>query len=121
MGMESLAERVLAADPTILRVLVLSATGEELAHVYSETYSEKARLGGEVETRFGEIDSLTIAMFAQAEKNYGTMEFILLAFKEAKVMLLRNGKLGVYLALRIRRSADAEYLRTILEPIFNGS
>jgi hypothetical protein len=117
MGMDSLAEKILAADPAILRVLVLDAEGNRLAHVYSERYPEKKRLAERAEKRLAQIDSLTVSMFAQAEKSYGPLSFVLIAFKEAKVMLMRNMKLGVYVALRLPRSANAEYLHTILEPI----
>jgi|GEM_PF-819983 len=117
MDAASLAEKLLATDPTILRVLVLDKQGQEIAHVYSEAYPEKARLGTEAEKKFGNIDTLTLQMFEQAEKKYGTMNFILLAFRDAKVILIQNKKHGFYLALRILRSANAEYLCSKLEPI----
>ncbi len=119
MDAASLAEKLLATDPTILRVLVLDELGQEITHVYSGKYPEKARLGTEAEKRFGTIDTITLQMFEQAEKKYGTMDFILLAFKDAKVMLIQDKKHGLYLALRILRSANAEYLRIKLEPIIS--
>ena len=119
MNAESLAKKLLASDQAILRVLVLGKTGEELAHVYSKAYPKRDRLGTETEKKFGELDTVTLAMFKQAESRYGTADFILLAFKNAKVMLMRSEKQGFYLAVRILRSANAEYLHTKLEPILN--
>jgi len=121
MDAKSLAKKLLAADPAILRVLILDKKGEALAHVYSETYPKKARLGSETEQKLGAKDMLTFAMFEQAEGNYGTIDFILLAFKDAKVMLMRNEKQGFNVAARILRSANAEYLHTKLDPILNKS
>ncbi len=117
MDAESLAKKILAADPAILRVLVIDEQGGEVAHVDSEAYGKKDRLGMEEEKKVARLDSLAIGMFQQEEKVYGAMDFILLAFKESKVMLTYSQKHGVYLALRILRSANAEYLHTKIRPI----
>jgi hypothetical protein len=117
---EQLGAEVLAADRSFLRVLVLDKTGGELAHVYSRNYPPKARLGKETEEKYGFIDILFLETFAQEEKSYGKMNFILLVFETAKVMLMQSRKEGVYLAARIPRAANAEYLFTKVKPILNA-
>jgi hypothetical protein len=98
-------------------VLIIDKQGGELAHLYSNKYLEKARLGIETEAKVARLDSVALGMFQQQEKYYGSMDFILLAYKEAKVMLMYSKKHGVFLAARILRSANAEYLHTRIEPI----
>jgi hypothetical protein len=114
---EFLGKKILAVDPAILRVFVLDQQGGELAHVYSETYPEKERVDAEAETKFARLDSISLGMFQQQEKFYGAMDFILLAYKEAKLMLMYSEKHGVHLAARIICSANAEYLHTKVRAI----
>lgn len=114
---ESLGREVLSADPAILRVLVLDKQGDVLARVYSEEYPQKARLGKDAEEKVARLDILTIQMFQQVESIHGSIDFILLAYKGAKVMLMHSKKHGVFLAARILRSANAEYLHAKVEPI----
>jgi hypothetical protein len=113
----SLGSRVLAADPIILRVLVLDKMGNELAHVYSEAYPPKARLGKETEEAYGRIDTLFMEAFSQAEKSNGKMNFILIAYETTKVMLMPSRKNDVFLAVRIPRSANVEYLSNKVKQI----
>ena len=101
-------------------MLVLSKTGEELAHVYSRNHPPKARLEKETEGKYGLIDTLFLETFAQEEKSYGKMNFILLVFETTKVMLMQSKKEGVYLAARIPRAANAEYLFTKVKPILKA-
>lgn len=100
-------------------MLVVDKSGAELAHVYSEAYPEKARLGKQAEEKVARLDALAIGMFQQKESLYGPMRFILLAYEETKVMLMHSKKHEVYLAARILRSANAEYLHTKIEPILD--
>ena len=102
-----------------MRVLVLSKTGEELAHVYSRNYPSKARLRRSTEERYGFIDTLFLETFVQEEKSYGPMSFILVVFETTKVMLMQSRKEGVYLAARIPRAANAEYLFTKVKPVLD--
>ena len=102
-----------------MRVLVLDKAGREIAHVYSQSYPPKARLGKEAEEKYGLIDTLFLETFAQEEKSYGTMNFILVVFETTKVMLMRSRKEGVYLAARIPRAANAEYLFAKVKPILD--
>jgi len=114
-----LGAEILEVDPSFLRVLVLSKTGGELAHVYSRDYPSKSRLGKKTEEKYGLIDTLFLETFAQEEKSYGKMNFILVVFETSKVMLMQSKKEGVYLAARIPRAANAEYLFTKAKPILD--
>ena len=117
---ESLGKKLLSADPAILRVFVLDRAGRELAHVYSEAYPKEERLGRESEIRLESLDIAALEMFKQAEQDHGPLDFILLVFKDAKVMLMQSKAQGLYLAIRILPSANAESLRTRLEPILTA-
>ena len=107
----------MAADPIILRVLILDKMGNELAHVYSEAYPPKARLGKETEEEYGRIDTLFIEAFSQEEKSYGKMDFILIAYETTKVMLMPSRKNDAFVAVRIPRSANVEYLSNKVKQI----
>jgi hypothetical protein len=118
---ESLGREVLAVDPAFQWVVVLNEEGETLAHVYSEKFTARMRLGRQTKERLGAVDTVFLEAASQAEKWYGRMDFILLAYRKAKVMLMYSKRHGVYLAARIPRSAVAEHLDLKLKRAFNRS
>ena len=105
-----MGREILGADPAILWVVVLNEKGDTLAHVYSDRYTLRMKLGKQTRERLGALDTVFLQAGSQAEKWYGRMDFILLAYRNAKVMLMHSRKHGVYLAAKIPRSAMAEHL-----------
>jgi len=122
LSAESLSRKILSADAAILRVLIIDEEGKELAHVYSKELPKRARLGKKAEEMVAGRDVLALGMFQQEEESlYGSMDFILLAYKKTKVMLMYSKKHRVYLAARILRSGNVEYLHTKIEQVLKQS
>ncbi len=117
----SLGREILAVDPAFLWVVILNEKGETLAHVYSEKYTARIRLGKQTRERLGALDTVFLEATSQAEKWYGKMDFILLAYGKAKVMLTYSKRHGVYLAAKIPRSAMAEHLYPKVKPVLSRS
>jgi hypothetical protein len=108
---EAIGREILATDSAFMWVVVLNEKGETLAHVHSEKRTNpKVKLGKQAKDRLGALDAVLLAGATQAEKWYGKEDFILLAYRRAKVMLMPSKKHGVYLAARIPSSAMAEHL-----------
>ena len=121
LNAESLSQKILSADPAILRVFIIDEKGKELTHVYSKELPKKARLGKKAEEMVAGRDVLALGMFQQEESFYGSMDFILIAYKGTKVMLMYSKKHRVYLAARILRSGNVEYLHTKIEQVLKQS
>ncbi|QQG48091.1 MAG: hypothetical protein HY247_04845 [archaeon] len=107
---KELAKRVLKADGAFQWVVVLSSRGETLAHEYSEGYAERIPVAKDTRERLGVVDAVFLEAAMNAEKWYGKMEFILLAYRKAKVMLTYVQESEAYIAVKIPRSAMAEHL-----------
>ncbi len=116
---EALGKEVLAADPSFLWVVVLNQKGETLSHAFSEKYEARVRIENQTRERLGVLDTVFLEATAQAERWYGKIDFILLAYKRAKIMLMYSKKHEVYLAARIPRSAMAEHLYPKVEHMLN--
>ncbi|MBI3840689.1 MAG: hypothetical protein HY297_01835 [Thaumarchaeota archaeon] len=107
---ESVAKKILERDPAFQWVVVLDAHGDTIAHVYSESYKDRIKVAKQTQERLGAVDTVFLAAAAGAEKWYGKMEFILLAYNKAKVMLMYSEKHDAYFAAKIPRSSMAEHL-----------
>lgn len=114
-----MGREILAVDPAFLWVVILNEKGETLSHVYSEKYTVRMRLGKQTKERLGAVDTVFLEAASQAERWYGKMDFILLAYGKAKVMLMYSKRQGVYLAARISRSAMAEHLYAKVRPVLS--
>ena len=114
-----MAKEVLDLDPALLWVMVFTTSGEIEAAVYSK---QGARPGVEEDTRkrLAILDTLFLEAYSQAEKWYGKTDYLLLAYAEAKIMLLRRRDGSSMLAAKLNRSALAEYLVPKIEKIFNA-
>jgi hypothetical protein len=112
---------VLAIDPAFQWVVVLNEKGETLAHVYSDEFTARKKVGKGTEERLGAVDTVLLKAASQAEKWYGSMNFILLAYRKTKVMLMHSKRRGVYLAARIPASAAAERLYLKVKPVLDKS
>ncbi len=117
---DSIAKKVLGSDPTLLWVVILNEKGETLAHVYSDSNATKVKLGKKTKERLGALDTIFLEASTRAEKWYGSMDFILLAYRKAKIMLMFSKKRGVYLATKIPRSAMAEHLYPKVRHVLDG-
>ncbi len=117
---ESLARRILNRDAALQWVTVLNGKGDTLAHVYSESYTKRVRMAQQTRERLGVVDTVFLGAATKAERWYGKMEFILLAYRKAKVMLIFSERYGLYFAVKIPRSAMAEHLYPKVRPILAG-
>ncbi len=97
-------------DPAFQWVVVLDGRGQTLVTVYSERYTKRRKLEEQTKERLGALDTVFLEATAQAEKWYGKTNFILIAYKKAKILLTYSGVHDVYLAVRVSPSALAEHL-----------
>jgi len=118
---DSLGREIRAADPAFLWLVILNDKGETLARVSSEKYTARMRIRKQTQERLGTIDTVFLGATAQAERWYGRRDFILLAYRRAKVMLMFSEKHGVYLAAKIPRSAMTEHPYPKVRHILVGS
>lgn len=118
-SVESLGRKVLAADPTFLWVVVVNDKGETLAQVYSK-HIAKTTLRKQTKERLGTLDTVLLEAFSRAEKWYGRIGFLLLAYKNANVMLMYSRRHGVYLVAKVARSGNAEYLYAKVKPLLRA-
>jgi len=118
---ESLAKRVLSRDPAFQWVTVLDGKGDTLAHAYAESYTKRVKISQQTKERLGVVDTVFLGAATKAEKWYGKMDFILLAYKRAKVMLIFSEGYGLYFAVKIPRFAMAEHLYPKIKPILAGA
>ncbi|MBI3859702.1 MAG: hypothetical protein HY296_05620 [Thaumarchaeota archaeon] len=107
---EALAKAVMESDDAFAWVMVLDERGEALAHVYSQYKGGGVKIREKTKERLGALDAIFLQSFSQAEKWYGAMEFILLAYGRTKILLMYSKRRKIYLAAKISRSAMAELL-----------
>ena len=107
---DALARKIIALDPAFHWVVLLDEAGGVLAQVYSESYTERTPVSKATQERLGAVDAVFLSAAAKAEKWYGQMEFILLAYRDAKVMLVYGKRDKLYLVAKVPRSTLAEHL-----------
>lgn len=116
---EMLGRRILESHPDIAWVTVLDENGETLFHGQGRGHPPMAKIGKETRARLGFIDAVFLKAFTQGEKWYGKMDFVVLAFRTTKVMLMRDRRRNLYLAMRMPRSGNATYLHHRIEAVLN--
>jgi hypothetical protein len=109
-----LAREIVDCDPSILSLMVMSKNGDVLAVERSSRLREVDYADAKTLRRFGVIASVILSAAENATDLMGKTEFLIGAFREQKVLLINLHEYDVALALRLSRSANAEYVyRTI--------
>lgn len=107
---QRIAKDVIECDPAILSLMVVDEIGRVL-HV-----SRSARLSGsehadeELVKILGTVAKVTMGAAGRAAQVMGGTEAIIGVFKKQKVLLVNLQEYNLLLALRLSRSASAEYV-----------
>jgi len=105
-----LAKQVLDCDPTILSLMVLDKQGQVLAVERSPRLPEEEHVDAEVIPKLGVVAKLIIGAANNATEYMGRMQFLIGGFKHQTVLLINLQDYEMVLAMRLARSASAEYV-----------
>jgi len=101
-------QAILGCDPSILSVFVLAKEGGVSAVARSSLLPDEAQADQQTLHQLGSVATVILSAAAKAEKIFGETEFILGAFKDGKILLLRVKEQG--LAVRLSPTANAELI-----------
>src|SRR5208283_1539253 len=105
-----LAKQVLDCDPSVLSMLVLDKQGKVLAVERSSRLPEEEKVDEEVIPKLGVVAKLIIGAANNAVEYMGRMQYLIGGFKHQTVLLINLQEYNMVLALRLARSASAEYV-----------
>jgi hypothetical protein len=105
-----LAKQVLDCDPSVLSMLVLDKQGKVLAVERSTRLPEEEKVDEEVIPKLGVVAKLIIGAANNAVEYMGRMQYLIGGFKHQTVLLINLQEYNMVLALRLARSASAEYV-----------
>jgi len=107
---EEIATRILKCDHSLEWVTVMTSSGNPLAHVQSPNFRPGPKVDEETLARLGALDSVTLGAFRRAEAWYGSMHYAVVAHESAQIVLIRDAKRKLLLAVKTQRSQNPEYL-----------
>lgn len=105
-----LAEEVVNCDSSILSLIVVDSLGRVLHIARSERLLSEERVDPETVRMFGTIAKAIVGAANNAAPVMGATESIVGVFKRQKVLLVNLQEYNMLLALRLARSANAEYV-----------
>jgi len=107
---QRIAKDVVDCDPSILSLIVVDSLGRVLYVSRSARLSESEHVDlGMVQT-FGIIAKTIVGAANNAAPVMGATEAVVGVFKKQKVLLINLQEYNLLLALRLTRSANAEYV-----------
>jgi hypothetical protein len=111
---KTLGDRALRAmvecDPSVLSVFVLGKAGGISSVVRSSHLPKEDQADPLTLQHLGTVGTVILGASTKAEQIFGSTEFILGAFKNGKILLVKLTKYDTSLAVRLTRSANAEYV-----------
>jgi len=107
---ERLAKDVVDCDPSILSLIVVDTLGRVLHVARSSRLSDSERVDPELVRTFGIIAKTIVGAANNASQVMGATEAVIGVFKKQKVLLVNLQEYNLLLALRLSRSANAEYV-----------
>ncbi len=105
-----LAKDVVDCDPSILSLIVVDSLGRVLHVSRSARLPESERVDPALVQVFGTIAKTIVGAANKAAQVMGATEAIVGIFKNQKVLLVNLQEYNLLLALRVSRSANAEYV-----------
>jgi hypothetical protein len=107
---KTLAKAVLKADPSLEWVTVFDENGELLSYARSDRISADPPVSEETISKLLALDAVTLAAFRRAEEWYGETDFVLMAHRNAQVILVADRARRMVVAAMTGRSGNPEYL-----------
>jgi hypothetical protein len=107
---EKLAKDLVDCDPSILSLLVVDALGRVLHVSRSARLPDSEQANPELVRVFGTIAKTIVGAANNAAQVMGGTEAVVGIFKKQKVLLINLPEYDLLLALRLFRSANAEYV-----------
>jgi len=107
---ERVANEVVDCDPSILSLIVVDSMGRVLHVSRSARLPASEQVNPELVRVFGTIAKLIIGAANNAAQVMGKTEAVVGIFKNQKVLLVNLPEYNLLLALRLSRSANAEYV-----------
>jgi hypothetical protein len=105
-----LAKDLVDCDPSILSLIVVDPMGRVLHVVRSERLAGEDHVNPELVHVLGTIAMMIVGAANKAAPVMGGTEAIVGIFKKQKVLLINLQEYNLLLALRLTRSASAEYV-----------
>jgi hypothetical protein len=97
-------------DPSVLSVFVLGREGGVSSVARSSQLPKEAQADQQTIQHLGTLGTVILGAATQAEGIFGNTEFILGAFQNGKILLVKLPRYEAALALRLARSANPEYV-----------
>jgi hypothetical protein len=95
-------------DPSVLSVFVLGREGGVSSVARSSKLPKEAEADQLTLQHLGTLGTVILGASTKAEEIFGKTEFILGAFKNGKILLVKLPRYDVSLAVRLARSASTE-------------
>jgi hypothetical protein len=105
-----LAKDLVDCDPSILSLIVVDSMGRVLQVGRSARLRESEQVSPELVRVFGTVSKLIVGAASNAAQVMGGTEAIVGIFKKQKALLINLPEYNLLLALRLARSANAEYV-----------
>ena len=107
---QRLGDNLVDCDPSILSLIVVDAVGRVLHVARSARLPDSEHVNAELVHMFGVIAKTIVGAANNAAPVMGATEAIVGVFKKQKVLLVNLQEYNLLLALRLSRSANAEYV-----------
>ena len=107
---ESVLRAIVECDPSVLSVYVLRREGGVSSVVRSSRLPKEAQADGQTLQHLGTIGTVILGAATKAEGIFGGTEFILGAFKNGKILLVKLPTYDAALGVRLTQSASAEHV-----------
>ncbi len=105
-----LAKQVLECDPAVLSLMVLDKKGQVLAVDRSVRLPEGEYIDDDALPKLAVVAKLIMGAAANVAEYTGRIQFLVGGFKNQKVLLIDLQEYDMVLAMRLARSANAEYV-----------
>ena len=112
-----LAKDLVDCDPSILSLIVVDSLGRVLQVSRSARLPDSEQVNPELVRTFGTLAKVIVGAANSAAQVMGGTEAIVGIFKKQKVLLINLQEYNLLLALRLSRSASAEYVRDKVEEL----
>jgi hypothetical protein len=107
---ESVLRAMVECDPSVLSVYVLGREGGVSSVVRSSRLPKEAQADEQTLRHLGTIGTVILGAAVKAEGIFGSTEFILGAFKNGKILLVKLPTYDTAFAVRLTQSASAEHV-----------
>lgn len=109
-----LAKDLVDCDPSILSLIVVDSLGRVLHVGRSERLRESEQVSPELVRVLGTVSKAIVGAANNASQVMGGTEAIVGIFKKQKALLINLPEYNLLLALRLSRSANAEYVCDVI-------